>query len=570
MSASSDMPAAPTRDAGLDILRGVLLTAMLGVHVAAAHATPAQGQALHAHFGIFIISSGFVALSGYAAALSRRPLSRRAMGALQLILVMVAWGVLLSLLRHALTHREEGCTASAWLPPTRFETLGILLAIAIVQVLVGITSAPPRIAAAVSLALACALTLLPGADTVVPREGAIRQVFDVLTQRTLTPFYTLTTFIALGVAGALLGSRSQGAQTERPPLLRALSAAAALTMSLPAVSGAALNPLYGKGGNAVGGLATLVYWSIVLWLLITAFRGANAKGPGRTLALLGRHSLLVFVVHLLLLELDAAAQVRLSLPRGLITVFAMFAVNLLVLVLLAWLADSRPKVAGGLRTLFLFGSQDRGWVARLSLALAVAAVVAAYSGPAFARPNRDLIIEDFEQPQKCRPSWSFGAVTLDRCVPPDPDSRSAALCVRGNKLATAGHGFGLYLNDELGARQTLELDVRGTGVRSGRVKIELSEDDNGNWDVEKDPRLFTPLYDDRVVFELSVDWNGWRHLRIPLSLFSDDNPGHGNDRFDPRRDLTSGGLLELQLLFSPLGAGSDWVELDIDNVVFTP
>lgn len=568
-SDSSPQTSAP-RDSGLDVLRGALLTAMLGVHVTAAHASPTQAHALHAHFGIFLISSGFVALSGYAAALTTRRYSRRLSGALRLVLVMVGWGVLLSLVKHALLHRAEGCAPGAWLPPSRFETLGILLAIAAVQLLAPLARLRAPVRDVVCVGLAALITLLPGADATLPSAGALRTVFNALTQRSLTPYYTLSTFIALGLVGAWFAGRSDKPAGPRPGWLRMAYALSAFVLSLPWCSRALLDSAHALGGGIVGGLSTLAYWSVVLALLIAAARGARSVAPGLgPFALLGRHSLLTFVVHLLLLELDAAAQSRLSLPRSLVTAGALFASNFALLWLLSWAADNRPRVAAGLRTVFLFGSQDKGWVARLALALTIAAVVAAYSGPAFARPLRELVIEDFEQRAVCKAYWEFGAVRFTRTPTQEP-GRSQALSVRGEGLTTVGHGFGLYLNDELGARSTFALDVRGYGARSGRIKIELIEDDNGNWDVEKDPRLFTPLFDDRFVFELPVDWTGWRHIRVPLALFVDDNPGQGNDRFDPERDLTSGGLLEVQLLFSPLGAGSHSVELDVDNLVFSP
>jgi hypothetical protein len=114
------------------------------------------------------------------------------------------------------------------------------------------------------------------------------------------------------------------------------------------------------------------------------------------------------------------------------------------------------------------------------------------------------------------------------------------------------------------------MDVRGYGPASGRIKIELGEDDDGNWEIQKDRRTFRLLHDDLYVFELIVDWEGWRRVTIPLRRFVDANPGVGNDLFDPARDLTSGGLLELQLLFAPTSAGEDAIRIDFDHLRFTP
>lgn len=559
----------PERDPGLDVLRGALLTAMLAVHVIPAHGTAAQGQALHGFAGIFLISSGFVALSGYGAALAERSAWHRLERALRLVLVMVAWAVLLSLLRQVLAARPAGCPAPEWLPPARFESIGILLAIALTQLAAPLCRVGQALGTTLAVSFGFVLMLLPAAAAWVPAVGVFHAIYSVMTQRTLTPFYTLTSFVALGLMGAVFAVHVQRLPRVQGPVLRALLVAAAVVLASPRVSGRVLDHGYSAAGHVGGAAATLLYWSLVLLLLLCS--SANAPAPAkalRPLALLGRHSLLVFIIHLVLLELNAAVAVRMSLPRGLLSTALLLMVDWAVLVAVALMADRRPRAKEALHTFVLFGSEDRGWVARAALALAIAAVVAAYSGSVLARPNPAVLVHDFERPLKCAASWTFGALTVGRQK--QGDAASYSLSVIGDAGALAGHGFGLYLTQEIGPRRTLELDVRGYGARSGRIKIELAEDDNGNWDIEKDPALFVPLYDDRFVFELPVDWTGWRHIRIPLALFRDDNPGRGNDQLDPSRDLTSGGLLELQLLFSPLGVGSTFVQLDVDNLAFTP
>jgi hypothetical protein len=129
--------------------------------------------------------------------------------------------------------------------------------------------------------------------------------------------------------------------------------------------------------------------------------------------------------------------------------------------------------------------------------------------------------------------------------------------------------MGLFCVQEISSRRTLEVDVRGYGPGSGRARIELYVDDNGNWEIEKDAS-YNPLYDDRFVYEFDVDWNGWRRLRIPAALFHDDNPGIGSGVFTPERDLTSGGLLQIQILFRDAPEGDGNVRLDLDNLSWAP
>src|SRR5207245_1509941 len=91
----------------LDVARGALLFAMTIVHVVSGHATPTQNESFHTWVGVFIISCGFVMVSGVVVGSQSAPLSRadatRAVDRfLQLLLVMFGFGVLFSLVRHGL------------------------------------------------------------------------------------------------------------------------------------------------------------------------------------------------------------------------------------------------------------------------------------------------------------------------------------------------------------------------------------------------------------------------------------------------------------------------------------
>jgi hypothetical protein len=211
------------------------------------------------------------------------------------------------------------------------------------------------------------------------------------------------------------------------------------------------------------------------------------------------------------------------------------------------------------------GSLIYGGALSLPGVLALAGILAVYTSSALARPGAAMVIDDFEV-EGCPHWWTFGFVPQERVQGDDGHH----LEVRGAAPGSYGHGRGVFLDRDIGARRTLALRVRGDGPGSGRIKIELFEDDNGNWEIEKHPPLYIPEFDDRWVHEISVDWRGWRQLTLPLDSFRDDNPGRGNDRFDPERDLTSGGLLELQLLFSPSGALHDDVRFAIDDIRFLP
>lgn len=125
-------------------------------------------------------------------------------------------------------------------------------------------------------------------------------------------------------------------------------------------------------------------------------------------------------------------------------------------------------------------------------------------------------------------------------------------------------GMGLMLGIDASNYTSFELDVYGNGENSGKLKIELYDDDNGNSEVEVD-KNWKPLYDDRFAAELEVNWKGWKHVSVPFSKFKND--GRGNYKFDPNLANGSGGLIKLQLI-CVANSETGLVNYNIDNLEF--
>ena len=106
-------------------------------------------------------------------------------------------------------------------------------------------------------------------------------------------------------------------------------------------------------------------------------------------------------------------------------------------------------------------------------------------------------------------------------------------------------GMGSMLGIDAAQYTSLEIDVYGNGEGSGRLKIDLYDDDNNNSDIEVD-KNWKPLYDDQWSTEIEVNWKGWKHLSVPFSKFK--NVGRGNFKFDPALVNGSGGLVKIQLI----------------------
>ncbi len=142
-----------------------------------------------------------------------------------------------------------------------------------------------------------------------------------------------------------------------------------------------------------------------------------------------------------------------------------------------------------------------------------------------------------------------------------------SLNVTGSATDWYAGGMGTYLarkNNDLGKYTAVQMDVFGKGPGSGTIKIELVDDDKGNWQVEQDSKG-VPLYDDQFVYNITVDWTGWKGVIIPFSDFTLDNPGKGDGILNVGQKDGKGGLLQMQLIFiASKKTGS--LNYNVDNI----
>ena len=92
-------------------------------------------------------------------------------------------------------------------------------------------------------------------------------------------------------------------------------------------------------------------------------------------------------------------------------------------------------------------------------------------------------------------------------------------------------GMGTMLGVNASNYAAFDIDVYGYGADSGKLKIELYNNDSGKDSIEVD-KSYQPMYDDLWAHEINVDWDGWKHLSIPFSEFKLVNPGKGNGIMD--------------------------------------
>lgn len=129
-------------------------------------------------------------------------------------------------------------------------------------------------------------------------------------------------------------------------------------------------------------------------------------------------------------------------------------------------------------------------------------------------------------------------------------------------------GCGLYIGKDATSYDALQLVVYGNGPNSGLLKIELYDDDNGNWDVDVDKAKngHNPTADDKFTYTLDVNWAGWKVVTIPFYDFEDENPGIGDDKWNPDQKNGSGGLLQMQMIALSAGKPVGKIDVKIDSI----
>lgn len=166
--------------------------------------------------------------------------------------------------------------------------------------------------------------------------------------------------------------------------------------------------------------------------------------------------------------------------------------------------------------------------------------------------NEALIIEEFEDGDynKNPEWWSFDGIILTIIKHPAKDRYS--LSIKGKATNWYIGGIGTYIakgDQDLSKYAYIVMDVYGYGKNSGQIKIEFYDDDNQNWQIEHDPEKgYAPLYDDKFLYGLRVDWSGWKRVVIPIVDFVDQNPEVGDNVWNPQQIKGSGGLLQMQFI----------------------
>ena len=124
-----------------------------------------------------------------------------------------------------------------------------------------------------------------------------------------------------------------------------------------------------------------------------------------------------------------------------------------------------------------------------------------------------------------------------------------ALSIKGSTKNWYVGGLGKYLGIDASRYTHLKIMIYGNGPKSGKLLIQVYDDDNKNYVLEQDvENNYEPLFDDKFEYSQSVSWKGWKALLIPLKNFKDVNPTVGDNKMNMDQKDGSGGLLHFQIV----------------------
>jgi hypothetical protein len=142
--------------------------------------------------------------------------------------------------------------------------------------------------------------------------------------------------------------------------------------------------------------------------------------------------------------------------------------------------------------------------------------------------------------------WKFDRIKLTDVA--SKDAKDRYVMVGGKAENWYVGGIGTYVGKDASGATMISMKVLGTGRNSGKIKVEVVEDDIGSPDVEQDDK-FIPVKDDKFTSkEVNINWTGWRTITIPVSELILVNPGNGDGEWNPSVENDHYGLLSMQII----------------------
>ncbi len=159
-----------------------------------------------------------------------------------------------------------------------------------------------------------------------------------------------------------------------------------------------------------------------------------------------------------------------------------------------------------------------------------------------------LVIDQFNSGDiaKADTWWKFDRLSITDVA--DKETKDKYIMVGGKAQNWYVGGMGTYIAKDAAGSKAISLKILGTGKNSGKIKLELVDDDAGSPDVEQDDK-FIPIKDDKFTTkEININWTGWKTVTIPVSDLVLTNSGAGDGEWNPDTLNDRYGLMTVQII----------------------
>ena len=151
--------------------------------------------------------------------------------------------------------------------------------------------------------------------------------------------------------------------------------------------------------------------------------------------------------------------------------------------------------------------------------------------------------------------WKFDRLTITDIT--NKETKEKYILLGGKAQNWYVGGMGTYIGKDAAEAKAISVKILGTGKNSGKIKLELVEDDAGSPDVEQDDK-FIPIKDDKFTTrEININWTGWKTVTIPVSDLILANQGNGDGEWNPSTEKDHYGLLSVQVIVVASSANGD-------------
>ncbi len=185
-------------------------------------------------------------------------------------------------------------------------------------------------------------------------------------------------------------------------------------------------------------------------------------------------------------------------------------------------------------------------------------------------PIQTFVVDDFHD-QTLKSWWGFGnllfSVVENGAGQLDPTIQGRSIRFEGKTKDWVIGGCGRPLGVQASQFNAFKFVIKGNKLKkSGVMSIELFVDNDGKWR-DRDPQKREFLLKNRykLVYNLPVNWQGWKVVTIPFKDFFPDNPQVKQRLWDYANNKGMGTIIQMQFVMTAAEKVGD-IDFQIDSI----